>query len=328
LEPHLGIAHVALDLRARYEGRDGVDREDVECARADERVGDLERLLAVVGLGDEEVLGLDPELPRVADVERVLGVDEGRDAAALLRLGDQLEGERRLARRLRAVDLDHASARDAADTERNVESERAGRQRRDVLGESFLAQLHDRALAELLLDLADGEVDRPLAVHVDAHVPTPSPARSAPVFRRWATLPRPLPSLQHGAWIFSAPRPPQRMAADGDMQGAGRPEAALVEDQLGGDPGAEVTAPDRLDGIREAAATARGPRPAEGQMAAERTRLGGEPEGRGRAVDPCRERRGVRAAGRDPGPEHTGAPEARKAAETRGGERQRRGPRR
>ena len=149
--------------------------------RAHQHVGDLERLLAVVGLRDEQVLGLHAELARVADVERVLGVDEGADAAALLRLGDDVQRQRGLARRLRPVDLDDAAARQAADAERDVEPERAGRDRRDVLRrERVLAELHDRALAELLLDLADREIDGPLAIHVDSHV-TPS---SAPGCRR------------------------------------------------------------------------------------------------------------------------------------------------
>jgi hypothetical protein len=51
----------------------------------------------------------------------VLGVDERADAARLLRLGDHVQRERRLARRLRAEDLDDAAARHAADAERVVE---------------------------------------------------------------------------------------------------------------------------------------------------------------------------------------------------------------
>src|SRR5207244_4393955 len=115
LEAHLRIAHVALDLGARDQGSDRIDDQHVERARAHQGVGDLERLLAVVGLRDEQVLGLDAELARVAHVEGVLRIDEGADAAALLALGDQLERERGLARRLGPVDLDHAPARDAAD---------------------------------------------------------------------------------------------------------------------------------------------------------------------------------------------------------------------
>jgi hypothetical protein len=67
-----------------------------------------------------------PSFFGVLRIERVLGVDEGRGAAQLLHLGDDLQGERRLARGLRAVDLDHPAARQAADAEREVEAERAG----------------------------------------------------------------------------------------------------------------------------------------------------------------------------------------------------------
>src|SRR5262249_44012351 len=151
------------------------------------------------------------------------------------------------------------------------------------------------------------------------------PRTVRPCFPGCATLPWPPPSLQHGAWIFSAPHPPQRMAADRDVQGPGRTEAALVEDQLGGDPRAEVAVPHRLDRLPQPAPAARRAPPAEGQMAAKGARLRLEAERRRRLVAAGRERRGVRAAGRDPGPDHAGAPEARKGAEARRGERQRRG---
>jgi hypothetical protein len=51
----------------------------------------------------------------------VLGVDEGADAAATLRLRDHVVDERRLSRRLGPEHLDHAAARQATDPERHVE---------------------------------------------------------------------------------------------------------------------------------------------------------------------------------------------------------------
>jgi hypothetical protein len=83
----------------------------------------------------------------------VLGVDEGAGAGLALHLGDDLQGEGGLARRFRAVDLDHAAARQAADAQRDVQAERAGGDHLDVLDLLAFAQPHDRALAELLLDL-------------------------------------------------------------------------------------------------------------------------------------------------------------------------------
>ena len=55
-------------------------------ARAHQHVGDLERLLAGVGLRDQQLADVDAELAGVDGVERVLGVDEGGGAAGLLHL--------------------------------------------------------------------------------------------------------------------------------------------------------------------------------------------------------------------------------------------------
>ena len=127
LQAHLRFAHLAFDFGPRHERRDRVDDDHVDAAGADEHLDDLERLLAVVGLRDEEVVEVDAELLRVLRVERVLGVDERRHAAELLRLRDDLQRQRRLARRLRPEDLDDAAARHAADAERVVDADGAGR---------------------------------------------------------------------------------------------------------------------------------------------------------------------------------------------------------
>ena len=108
LQADVAVAHVALDFRLRDERSDRVDDDDVDRVGADEHVGDLEGLLAVVGLRDEQLVRLHAELARIGGIERVLCVDEGSDPAGLLGLRDRVEGERRLAARLRAVDLDDA----------------------------------------------------------------------------------------------------------------------------------------------------------------------------------------------------------------------------
>ena len=170
------VAHLALDLGLRRERGDRVDRDDVERARADEQLGDLERLLAGVGLRDEEVVDVDADALRVRRVHRVLGVDEGADAAAALRLGDHVVDERRLAGRLRAEDLDDAAARQPADAEREVERERAGRDRADG-DRGAVVHLHDRALAELALDLPERDVECFVLVHLQPPRREPTPER-------------------------------------------------------------------------------------------------------------------------------------------------------
>jgi hypothetical protein len=154
--PHLRLAHLALDLRLGRERRDRVDHDAIDRGRAHEHVGDLERLLAVVGLRKQELRGIHAQPLGVLGIERVLRVDEGGGPAHLLDVGDDLEGERGLAGRFRAVDLDHAAARQAAHAEGHVEAERAGGDHLDGAVHVRVAHAHDRALAELLLDLREG----------------------------------------------------------------------------------------------------------------------------------------------------------------------------
>ena len=117
---------------------------------------DFQGLLAGVGLADQQVGQVHAQLLRVLHVQRVLGIDEGAGAGLALHLGDDLQRERGLARGFRAVDLDHAAARQAADAQGDVQAQRAGGDHLDVLELLAFAQPHDRALAELLLDLGQG----------------------------------------------------------------------------------------------------------------------------------------------------------------------------
>jgi hypothetical protein len=85
----------------------------------------------------------------------VLGVDERGQPAHGLRVGDHVEGQGGLAGRLGAEDLCHTPPGHAADAERGVEGDGAGRDRRDP-DLRAVTQAHDGALAELALDLAEG----------------------------------------------------------------------------------------------------------------------------------------------------------------------------
>ena len=158
LEADVRVAHLALDLGPGHERGDRVDDDHVERAGADEHVGDLERLLAGVGLADQQLVDVDADGRGVHRVHGVLGVDVRAHATVALRLGHHVHGQRGLARRLGAEDLDHAAPRQAADAECDVERERAGGDGGDA-DVAVLPQPHDRALAELLLDLADGHLE-------------------------------------------------------------------------------------------------------------------------------------------------------------------------
>ena len=163
LEADVAVAHLALDLGARHQRGDRVDHDQVERAGADQHVGDLERLLAGVGLADQQRVGVDAEVLGVVGVEGVLGVDERHDAAGALGVGHRVQGDGRLARGLRTVDLHHPAARQATEAERDVEGDRAGRDDLQRCA-GLVTEAHHRALAELLLDLGERDVQRLLAV--------------------------------------------------------------------------------------------------------------------------------------------------------------------
>jgi len=101
--------------------KDAKARDDVHGAGAHQDVGDLQGLLAMVRLGDEQLVGVDADPARVGRVERVLGVDERADSSEGLSLGDDVVDERGLARGLRAEDLDDPAARHPSNAKGDVQ---------------------------------------------------------------------------------------------------------------------------------------------------------------------------------------------------------------
>ena len=66
----------------------------------------------------------------------------------------------------RAVDLNYPAAWHAADPESNIEPQGTGRNGLHVFDNAALAELHDRALAELFLDLTYREVDCLFTIYI------------------------------------------------------------------------------------------------------------------------------------------------------------------
>ena len=159
----MAVAHFAVDLGARHERGHRVDDDDVEGTGADQHVGDLEGLLTAVGLRNEQCVGVDAQSLGVFGIEGVLGIDEGRDSAGLLGIGHRVEGDSRLARRLRAVDFDDAATGQTADAEGDVEGRGTG-------GNDFdrragpITKAHDGTLAVGAVDLRHRIVERPITV--------------------------------------------------------------------------------------------------------------------------------------------------------------------
>src|SRR5690606_19121864 len=108
-------------------------------------VSNLKGLFAVVGLGDEQVVGINAELLRIRAVEGVSGVYERREASALLCLGDAMHRQRCLTRRFRPVDLGHTAARNTANAEGQIKPQRPRRNERYV-HYLFITEFHNGTL--------------------------------------------------------------------------------------------------------------------------------------------------------------------------------------
>ncbi len=158
LQAHVRIAHLAVQFGLRHQRGDRVDHQHVNGSRTYQRFGDLQRLLAVVRLRDQQVVHVHAQLLRVARVQRMLGVHKGRQPAGLLRLGDDLQRNGRLARRFRPKDLDHTPARHTAHAQRRVKGDRSRGDDRNRHDRLFRPQPHDGSLAKLLFDLCQCQI--------------------------------------------------------------------------------------------------------------------------------------------------------------------------
>src|SRR3954471_23364376 len=88
----------------------------------------------------------------------MLDIDERREAATLLRLRNYRQGQRRLPRRFRSVNLDNTAARKAPDAQRAINQNIPCRNNLDV-DDLVVAETHDGAVAIVFCDLLNREVE-------------------------------------------------------------------------------------------------------------------------------------------------------------------------
>ena len=150
------IAHITLDLGLRNQGRDGVDHDDIDRAGTHHGLGDLQRLLPAVRLGDVQIVDIDADILRIDGIQRMLRIDETGDTAALLNLRDHVQGNGGLTTGLRSVDLYDPALRNAALSQRDIQADRSGGDRLHLHLRRGISQTHHGSLAVLLFKLTEG----------------------------------------------------------------------------------------------------------------------------------------------------------------------------
>ena len=98
LKPHVAVAHFAFDFGFRSQRGDRVDNEDIDGVGGDKHLRDIERLFAVIRLADEKRANVNAETLCPGGIEGVFGIDERRDAACFLGVGDDVQGKGGFAR--------------------------------------------------------------------------------------------------------------------------------------------------------------------------------------------------------------------------------------
>ena len=154
----MGIAHIAVDLRLRNKRRYRVHDHDIDSTGAHHCFRDLQRLLAVIRLGDIEVIDINADIFRVYRIKCVLRVDKSSDTAAFLYFRYHMESDRRLTTGLRPVDLYNTSLRDSAEAESDIKAQRTGRNRLDIHICAGISEFHNGTFSVSFFDLCESRI--------------------------------------------------------------------------------------------------------------------------------------------------------------------------
>ena len=158
LQADVGVAHIPLDFRLRHQGGHAVHHNGIHGAAPHQLLGDVQGLLAAVGLGNEQFFQVQAAVGGVGRVKGVFGVHIGGDPALFLGFGHNVDGQGGLAGGLAAIDLGNPPPGDAAGPQGNVQGQGTGGNNlgAEPLG-GLLAQAHYRAFAVIFLNAPQGD---------------------------------------------------------------------------------------------------------------------------------------------------------------------------
>ena len=137
------IPHFTLDLRLGREGGYRVDHHDIYRTGTHQHVGNFQSLFAGIWLGNQQFIHINTQFFGIHGIQGMFGVDKRRRAAGLLCLGNDLQGQSRLAGRLRAVDLNHPTLGQTTHPESDIQSQGPGRDGVHFAHCAGIAHAHD-----------------------------------------------------------------------------------------------------------------------------------------------------------------------------------------
>ena len=159
----MGVAHIVINFRSGHQCRHRVHNNNVNGTGARQLLGNLQRLLTIVRLGDQKRVHIHAQVSGINRIQCMLRINKRSLAAGLLRLCHTVERQGGLTTGLRAVDLYDTALRQAVNTGGNVQGQRAGGDGGHIQV-LVLAQAHNGTCAVLLFNLLERIFQRRLLV--------------------------------------------------------------------------------------------------------------------------------------------------------------------
>ena len=153
LSTHVRVTNFAIQFALRHQGCDRVHDHHVHGARAHQLFGNLEGLFTRVGLGQEQVIHVHADALGIVDIQGVFSVNKGHNAAFLLGIGRNVQGECGLTRGFVTEDFHDATLGHATCAEGEVERECTSGDHGDLFYFG-IAHLHDCRVTKFLTNLA------------------------------------------------------------------------------------------------------------------------------------------------------------------------------
>ena len=150
------VAHFTLDFRLRYEGCYGVDDNDIDSTAAHEFFRNFQRLFSVIGLRNEKIRRIDPQMTCIHGVQRMFRIDKSGNTAGLLCRSNGMQSQGGFTRRFGTVNFDNTTARIPANADCQVNSQRPGRNDLQIHFFSQIAKAHNRTLTEIFFNFFHG----------------------------------------------------------------------------------------------------------------------------------------------------------------------------
>ena len=152
------ISHLSINLCLGYQSSHGIYNHDINGARTNHSLCNLQCLLSIIGLRNIQIIYIYTNILCIYGIQGMLRINKAGNSSPLLYLRNHMEGNRRLTARLRSIDLNHSPLRYSAQSQRNIQAERPCRNCLYIHILARVPKLHNRALPIRLLYLCNGGI--------------------------------------------------------------------------------------------------------------------------------------------------------------------------